>query len=193
MPLIIWIRLRLHDLPSEQSHPLIVFITLLCFFFALLPQRAFMGCLVRCLRELIELVLSSAIGDDPIIDVASTVFRSEHHWALTTPPYQYTPKVIDLYLRTNLNFLVVFFILMPPPNSIDLTSSSSRALEFWTNTISSDIICCERNWYVPIPNVACITRDTILIMIPIVGRYEIPNDDLNYTMRSITSSIKEEY
>jgi len=43
---------------------------------------------------------------------------------------QYTTKVIDFYLRTNLNFLIIFFILMPPSNSIDLTSSSSsRALE----------------------------------------------------------------
>ena len=57
---------------------------------------------------------------------------------------QYTPKLIDFYLKTNLNFLLIFFILMPLPNSIDLTSSSSRALEFWRNTISSDTICC--NW-----------------------------------------------
>ena len=64
---------------------------------------------------------------------------------------QYTLKIIDLYLRTNLNFLVVFFILMPPPNSIELTSSSSyRALESWTNTTSSDNICCDEIdilWY----------------------------------------------
>ena len=64
---------------------------------------------------------------------------------------QYTLKVIDLYLRINLNFVVIFFILMPPPNSIDLTSStSSRALESWTNTISSDTICCneiDMLWY----------------------------------------------
>ena len=59
---------------------------------------------------------------------------------------QYIPKVIDFFLRINLNFLFVFFILMPPSNSIDSTSSfSSRALESWTNTISSDTNCCEHN------------------------------------------------
>ena len=58
---------------------------------------------------------------------------------------QYTIKITDLYLRTNLNFIVVFFVLMPPPNSIDSTSSaSSRALKFWTNTISSDTNCCAK-------------------------------------------------
>jgi len=39
-----------------------------------------------------------------------------------------------------------------------------------------------------IPIIACITRDTIITMIPIVGRYEIPTDDLKHVMRSITSS-----
>jgi len=59
---------------------------------------------------------------------------------------QYTSKVIDHYLRINLNFLVVFFILMPPPNFIDSTfSSSSRAHESWTNTFSSDTNYCVHN------------------------------------------------
>jgi len=61
---------------------------------------------------------------------------------------QYTLKVIDLYLRTNINFLIVFFILMPPPNSLEI--SSSRAFESWTNTINSDPICCDEIdilWY----------------------------------------------
>ena len=35
--------------------------------------------------------------------------------------------------------------------------------------------CCRRNWYTQIPIVACITRDTILTMIPIVGRYRDPH------------------
>ena len=37
---------------------------------------------------------------------------------------QYTPKVINLYLRTIWTFFAVFFALMPLPNSIDLTSPS---------------------------------------------------------------------
>ena len=134
----VWIWLRLHDLLSDQSCLLIIFITLYCFFFDLLPQRASIGCLVRCLRELVEPVLLSAIGDDPIIASASTVSDLSiiEPWRLLD---QYTPKVIDFYLRTNLNFLVVFFVLMPLPNSIDSISSAlSRALEFWMNTISSD-------------------------------------------------------
>ena len=80
--LIIWI-LRLHDLPSDKSHQLIIFITLHCFSFDLLLQQASMGCLVRCLHEL---VLLFAIGDNPIITSAFTMFRSEHNWVLTTPP-----------------------------------------------------------------------------------------------------------
>ena len=83
--LIVWIRLRLHDLPSDQSHSLIIFITLCCFSYDLLLQWASMGCLVQCLCELVELVLSSAIGDDLIIASSSAVFRSKHHWTLTTP------------------------------------------------------------------------------------------------------------
>ena len=43
------------------------------------------------------------------------------------------------------------------------------------------------------PIVACITWDTILTMIPIVGRYESLTDDLKHAMRSITSSKKDEY
>ena len=77
---------------------------------------------------------------------------------------QYIPKVYDLYLRTNLNFLIVFFILIPPRNSIDLTSSSSsRALKFWQTPSSL------------IPIVACITQDTISTMILIVGKYKDPH------------------
>ena len=36
-------------------------------------------------------------------------------------------------------------------------------------------ICCERNWYTLIPIIACITRNTILTMILIVGRYGDPH------------------
>ena len=41
--------------------------------------------------------------------------------------------------------------------------------------------------------IACITRDTIITMIPIVGIYEILTDDIKHTMRLITSSTQDEY
>jgi len=146
------------------------------FFLDLLPQWPFMGCLVWCLHELIELSCRfplTMIRSSPLRLPCSDLSVIEPWWLHLD---QYTLKVIYLYLKTNINFLVVFFIFMPPPNSIDSTaSSSSGALESWTNTISSDTICCNWNWYALIPVVACVTRDTILTIIPIVGDTEIPH------------------
>ena len=109
----------------------------------MLLQRASMGCLMWCLSELVELVLLSAIGDDPAPRLPCLDLSIIESWRLHLD--QYSPNAIDLYLRINLNFLVVFFILMPPPNSIDSTSSaSSRTLESWTNPIS-ETNCCVHN------------------------------------------------
>jgi len=143
--LIVWIRLRLHDLPSDQFRPLIVsspstIFPLTCYhseppWDALCD--AFMSSSSLSCRPSLAMIRSSSLHL-----TCSDLSIIEPWWLHLN---QYTSKVIDLYIRTNLNFLVVFFILMPPPNSIDLTSysSSSRALESWTNTISFDTICCD--------------------------------------------------
>jgi len=111
--LIVGIRLWLHKLSSDQSRPLIVFINPLLFFLLLantvfylhqqqILLKSYIGCFVRCLRELVKLALSSVVGDNPIIASTSSAFRFENHWAFHLD--QYTPKVIKLYLRTNLKF-----------------------------------------------------------------------------------------
>ena len=53
--------------------------------------------------------------------------------------------------------------------------------------------CCKWNWYAPIPIIKCITRNTILTMIPIVGRYGDPHWWPQVRFRSITSSTQDKY
>ena len=124
-----------------------------------------MGCLVWCLRELIELALPSAIGDDQTIVAASTGFRLKHHWFLWLHLDQYTSKVIDLHLRTNLNFLCCIFHL-------DASAELYRFDIFFFILITRTL---DRAPSALIPIVACITQDTILIMIPIIRRYGDPH------------------
>jgi len=64
----------------------------LLFFLWLAAITSLQGWLMRCFRELIKLALLFAIGDDLIITSASTMFRSEHHWALTTPSWSIYSK-----------------------------------------------------------------------------------------------------
>ena len=78
-------------------------------------------------------------------------------------------------------FLVVFFIIIPQPKSIGSTSSSPRALEPWTNTISSDTNCRVHNtgyhtYY-----------DTN------VRRFGDPHRQPQTRMGSTTSSTQDEY
>ena len=117
----------------SSSSPSDVF-SLTCF--DLLPQRASMGCLVWCLRELIELVLSSVIGDDSITTSASTVFKSEHYWALTTPPWSIYSKSHQSLPRAHK------IIKRYKKNNTQFNTSTGRELEraLWINLIQIDLI-----------------------------------------------------
>ena len=149
--LIIWIRLRLHNLPSNRSRPLIVFITLRYFFLWLVIAASLHGmpCAMPPWARRARLVVRHWRWSHQRLRVYHANLSIIEPWRLHLD--QYTLKVIGLYLRTYLNFLVVFFILMPSSNSIDSTfSASSRALKAWTNTFRSDTICCneiDMLWY----------------------------------------------
>ena len=94
---------------------------------------------------------------------------------------QYTLKVIDIYLISNLNFLCCLL-------RID-ASAELYQLDIFHLEHSG----LERTPSALVPIVVCITWDIMLTMILIVGRYGDPTDDLNHVMRLITSSTQDEY